>query len=150
MQGSRGRCAQAGVDKHAGREWERVSVGGEISATIRSSDSGQTGFCTAGGSKGPQGLSQETELGCLQGSRGRAPTISSRSPTWSEKTPMGVKDKGTFHISTHRWCSHPRCITGRAPRISRSSPVVICGRSHNGAWRVRLWATGAECFNVNI
>lgn len=27
---------------------------------------GQTGFCTAGASKGPQGLSQETELGYLQ------------------------------------------------------------------------------------
>lgn len=96
MQGSRGRCAQAGVDKHAGREWGRVSVGGEISATIRSSDSGQTGFCTAGGSKGPQGLSQETELGCLQGSRGRAPTISSRSSTWSEKTPMERKTRARF------------------------------------------------------
>ena len=39
-----------------------LSVGGESLATNRSSDSGQTAFLMAGGSKGPQGLSQETGL----------------------------------------------------------------------------------------
>ena len=61
------------------------------------------------------------------GSRGRAPTISSGSSLWSEKTLMAG-----------------------APGISWSSPVAICGRSHDSAWHVCLWATGVECLSVNI